>query len=189
MANEVLQKVGGQIAFNVSGSFSPADDGTNWTIGSPTEYALTLAGVADAAGRQSIKADLGATRAAAYEVLGCVDFTGETPTQGGTIDYYWMPSTSGTGANGNVLGNSGADADAPGGAVGAPTLADMIAASIFIGSLPVHDGAAVQNGFVGVLAPPGRYGQLLVVNNGGDAFEDDDVEMHQVFNPIADEIQ
>jgi hypothetical protein len=47
----------------------------------------------------------------------------------------------------------------------------------------------VQNGFVGILRPPGRYGQLIVVNESDDAFEADDVEMHQVLNPIVDEAQ
>ena len=189
MANEVLQKVGTQVRFFVTGSFSPADAGTNFTIGSPTDAVLTLASLADGAGRQSAKVDLGATRARQYEVLGCVDFTGETPTAGNTVDYYWAPSTSGTAGSGNVAGNSGGDAAAPAGALGSITLAEFLDQCIFIGSLVVHDGASVQNGFVGVFSPPGRYGQLVVVNNSGDAFEADDVEMHQVMNPIVDEVQ
>lgn len=67
MANEVLVKVGSQIRFCVSGSFSPADSGTDWTIGSPTNATFTLSALANAAGRQSDKVDLGATRARAYE--------------------------------------------------------------------------------------------------------------------------
>lgn len=189
MANEVLVKTGTQIRFGVSGSFSPADDGTNWTIGTPTDVTLTLSGVADGAGRQSDKVDLGATRAAQYSVLGCVDFTGETPTAGDTVDYYWAPSVSTTQANGNVAGNSGADADAPGGALGSITLSEFLLQCQFIGQLIVHDGASVQNGFVGIFSPAERYGQLIVVNNSGDAFEADDVEMHQVMNPIIDEVQ
>jgi hypothetical protein len=185
----VLQKVGTQIRFCVSGSFSPADSGTNWTIGSPTNVALTLSAVASGAARQSAKADLGATRAAAYEVLGCVDFTGETPSATGRVDYYWAPSTSTTAGDGNVAGNSGGDAAAPDGALGSITLAEFLKQCVFIGSLYTHDGAVVQNGFVGILCPPGRYGQLIVVNNAGDAFEADDVEMHQVLNPIIDEVQ
>jgi len=189
MANEILQKVGTQIRFCVAASLSPADAGTNWTIGTPTDVALTLAGVASAAGRQSAKVDLGEKRAAAYEVLGCVDYTGETPSATGHIAYYWAPSTSATAANGNVAGNSGGDAAAPDGALGSITLTEFIAQCIFIGHLRTHDGASVQNGFVGILRPTSRYGQLIVVNNGGDAFEEDDVEMHQVLNPIVDEVQ
>ena len=177
--------VGTQIRFFVTGSFSPADPGTNYTIGTPTDVVLTLSGLADGAGRQSTKVDLGATRSYAYEVLGCVDFTNEAPTSGNSVDYYWLPSTSTTQANGNVAGNSGADAAAPGGAVpGALSVTEFASMGQYIGSLTVSDDGSVQNGFVGVFFPSSRYGQLLVVNNSGDVFEADDVEMHQVFNPI-----
>ncbi len=186
---EILQKVRSQIRFCVAASFEPADPGTNWTIGTPTDVLLTLAGVADGAGRQSAKVDLGEKRAAQYEVLGCVDFTGETPAAAGTIDYYWAPSTSAIEAKGNVAGNSGADGDAPAGALGSITLAEFLKQCDWIGRLVTHNGGVVQNGKVGVLSPSSRYGQLLVVNNGGDAFEADDVEMHQVLNPIVDEVQ
>ena len=189
MANEILVKHGTQIRFCVAGSFSPADNGTNWTIGTPTDVALTLNNVANAAARQSTKVDLGATRAAKYEVLGCVDFTGETPSATGQVDYYWAPSTSNTGSDGNVAGNSGADGAAPDGALGSITLAEFLKQCQYIGTLYTHDGAVVQNGFVGVFSPVSRYGQLVVVNNAGDNFEQDDVEAHQVFNPVKDEIQ
>jgi hypothetical protein len=98
-------------------------------------------------------------------------------------------STHATAANGNVAGNSGLDAYAPDGALGSLTLADFIALCQPIGSLPVHDGVSVQNGFVGVFCPTTRYGQLVVVNNSGDAFEADDVENHCVLTPIVDEVQ
>lgn len=189
MANEILDKSGTQIRFFVTGSFSPADNGTNWTDGTPTDVVLTLSAVANGAGRQSTKVDLGATRAPRYALLGCVDFTGETPTIGNTVDYYWAPSTSSTTGNGNVAGNSGSDGAAPDGALGSITLAEFVKQCIYIGSLVVHDGASVQNGYVGELAPPTRYGQLIVVNNSGDAFEADDVEMHQVLVPIIPEVQ
>lgn len=188
MANEILQKEGTYIAFGVTGSFSPADAGTQFA--SAITDVLTLSAVATGAGRQSTKADLGATRAARYELFACVDFTGETPSAtGGSVDYYWAPSTSGTQANGNIAGNSGIDGAAPDGALGSITLAEFIRQCIAIGSLFTHDGAVVQNGYVGWFAPPSRYGQLVVVNNSGDAFEADDVEMHHVLVPIKDEIQ
>lgn len=177
-------KNGTLIAFGVSGSFSPADAGTDWTGGGAITDALTLSGVANGAGRQSAKVDLGAKRAAAYSVFGAVDFTGETPTAGNTVDYYWAPSSSGTQATGNVAGNSGADAAAPDGALGSITLDEFLDQCQFIGSLVVHDGGVVQNGVVGTFAPLQRYGQLVVVNNSGDAFEADDVEAHQVLVPI-----
>lgn len=189
MATEVKVKVGTQIRFFVTGSFSPADAGTNMTIGTPTDVLLTLAGVTSGAARQSDKFDFGATRAREYELLGCGDYTGETPSATGQIDYYLAPSTSGTQGTGNVAGNSGADGAAPDGALGSITLAEFLKQCQFIGSLFTHDGAVVQNGYVGRFSPTSRHGQLVVVNNGGDAFEADDVEMHQVMNPIMDEIQ
>lgn len=173
----------------MTASISPAAAGTNWSYGTPTDVALTLNNLANAAGRQSTKVDLGATHAAAYALLGCVDYTGETPTANSRIDYYWAPSVSGTAGTGNVAGNSGVDAAAPGTPIPAGlTLAEFLKWCIFIGSLYLSDDAAVQNGFVGILNPPTRYGQLVVVNNGGDTFEQDDVEAHQVLVPIVDEI-
>jgi hypothetical protein len=189
MANEVLVKVGTQVRFFVTGYFSAVDPATDWTIGVPLDVVLTLSAVANGAGRQSTKVDLGATRAAKYEVLGCVDFTGETPGTAGTVDYYWSPSTHVTAANGNVAGNSGVDGAAPAGALGSITLAEFLIQCDYIGSLNTHDGASVQNGKVGIFSPSSRYGQLIVVNNSGDAFEADDIEMHQVMNPIVDEVQ
>ena len=190
MANEVLQKVGTQIAFGIAASFNPADDGTNFTDDlTNIDVAITLAALANAAGRQSAKCDLGATRARSYEVLAAVDFTDETPSASGRVDYYWAPSPNATAGNGNVAGNSGADAACPDGALGSITLAEFLLQCQFIGSLATHDGASVQCGLVGVFSPSSRYGQLIVVNNSGDAFENDDVEMHTVFNPIVDEVQ
>lgn len=190
MANEIRVKVGTQIAFGVSASFNPADDGTNFVDDLETiDVAITLASLASGSGRQSAKCDLGATRAAQYEVLAAVDFTDETPSATGTVNYYWAPSPNGTAGNGNVAGNSGADAACPDGALGSITLAEFLKQCQYIGQLACHDGASVQCGLVGVFSPSSRYGQLIVVNNGGDAFEADDVEMHTVFNPIVDELQ
>jgi hypothetical protein len=194
MANEVLVKTAGTptiISFNVTGDYSPADSGTDWIAdqAADTNVALTLSAVANGAGQQSAKADLGALRAAQYAVYGCVDFTGETPTAGNTVDYYWAPSTSGTAANSNVAGNSGGNAAAPDGALGSITLAEFVKQCQYIGSLVIHDGGSVQNGFVGIFSPAERYGQLVVVNSSGDAFEADNVEHCQVFVPLTDEVQ
>jgi hypothetical protein len=192
MPTEVLQKQkDAAIRFYLSGSFSPAASGTDWSYGStPTNVQLTLNNLGSGSGRQSSKADLGSVRAPVYALLGCVDYTGETPTSGSRVDYYWAPSTSGTAANGNVAGNSGVDAAAPGSPVPAGlTLAEFLRMCIYIGSLILSDDGAVQNGFVGILRPPTRWGQLVVVNNGGDVFEQDDVEAHQLLVPMVDELQ
>ncbi len=189
MANEVLVKVKTQIAFYVTGDYSPVDAGTDFKIGAPTEVLLTLSALAAAAARQSDKVDLGAVRPARYEVLIAVDYTEETPTAGGYIDCYWAPSTSGTPATGNIAGNSGADGVAPAGALGTITLAEFLNLCDFIGRFKVHDGAVVQNGKVGVVSPSNRYGQMIVVNNSDDAFEADNVEMGVFMTPIVDEVQ
>lgn len=190
MPTEIKAKSGTQIRFFVSGSFSPADNGTNWTQGTPTDVALTLASVVIGAGRQSAKADLGSTWGRVHHLFGCVDYTGESPTSGATVDYYWAPSTSSTAGEGNVAGNSGSDAAAPNGAVPSGiTLAEFLRQCIRIGSLDLSDDGSVQAGYVGSFEPPTRWGQLVVVNNGGDVFEADDVEAHQVLSPVIDEIQ
>lgn len=185
LPDEFVLLEGTQFIFNVSGSFSPVDPATDWTIGSPTNVVLTQSALANGAGRQSDKMDFGANRAEAYACYSAADFTGETPTQGEVVRYLWLPSTHTTQANGNIAGNSGADAAAPGGALGSLTIADFVALAIPIGNLRVHDGVAVQNGFVGILFPTSRYGQMLVFNESGDAFEADDVENHVVLNPLV----
>jgi len=180
----------GILAFGVSGSFVPVDSGTSWLADvAASDYswtALTLSALADAAGRQSAKADLGLVRPREWDLFGCVNYTGETPTAGKTIDYYWASSFSGTAGNANLFGNSGGDAACPGGAIGTLTLAEFLDGCQFIGSLVTSDDAAVQNQQVnksGPWIPTSRFGQLIVVNNGGDAFEADDVEHHQIAVP------
>lgn len=187
--SDITVEVGTQVRGLSSSVFSPVDAATNWTIGTPTDFLLTLSGVADTAARQSDKFDLGANRAKFFELLATVDFTGELPTAGGRVDYYFAPSTSTTQANGNIAGNSGADDDAPGGTTGGTiTLAEFLKVCDFIGSLIIHDGAEVQNGKVGVFSPSSRFGQIIVVNESGDVFEADDVEMHTVLNPMRDDV-
>lgn len=197
MANEVLiQDVAGSslnpIVFGADASLNPADDATNLTddIGTDTvDVECGLSAVADGAAVQSAKADLGATRAPYYNVMASIDWTGETPTDGDVVEFYWAPSTSGTAANGNVAGNSGADAACPDGALNSITLAEFVKLCIFIGNLPAHADGGVQTGFVGTFSPPTRYGQLIVKNESGDAFEADEVESHVVFMPLVHEIQ
>lgn len=189
MANEVKLKQGTLISFGVSGSFSPADAATNWTNGAGITNLITLASLADDAARQSDKVDLGATYASRYSVYASFDFTGETPVSGDQIHLYWAPSTSGTQANGNIFGNSGADAAAPGGALGSVTIDEFVQMCVYIGSMRVTDDAAVQAGYIGTFTPPSRYGQLIVYNKAGDAFEADDVENHVTLVPMIDEVQ
>lgn len=187
--NRVLVKQGTEIVFGVTASFAPADDATNMATSDAITDVFTLASLADTAGRQSDKVDLGAVRAAQYAVYAAIDLTDETPVQDTTFDFYWLPSTSATQANGNIAGNSGADAAAPGGALGSLTLGDFKRLGQFIGVLQIHDGAVVQNGLIGVFSPDERWGQMLVINESGDLVEADDVENHVVMKPIEDDIQ
>lgn len=197
MASEILiQDVAGSslnpIVFGANASLDPADDGTNLTddIGTDTvDVECGLSAVADGAAVQSAKADLGATRALYYNVMASIDWTGETPTDGDVVEFYWAPSTSGTAGNGNVAGNSGADAACPDGALNNITLAEFVKLCVFIGVLPAHADGGVQTGFVGTFSPPTRYGQLIVKNESGAAFEADEVESHVVFMPVVFEVQ
>jgi len=197
MANEVLiQDVAGSslnpIVFGANASLNPADDATNLTddIGTDTvDVECGMTGVADGSAVQSAKADLGATRAPVYNVMASIDWTGETPTDGDAVEFYWAPSTDSTAANGNVAGNSGGDAACPDGALNGITLAEFVKLCVFIGTLPAHADGGVQTGYVGQLWPPTRYGQLIVKNESGDAFEADEVESHVVFMPLVHELQ
>ena len=197
MANEVLiQDAAGSslspIVFGVNGELDPADDATNLTddIGTDTvDVECDLDALADGSGRQSAKADLGATRALYYNVMASIDFTGETPTDGDVVEFYWAPSTNSTAANGNVDGNSGADAACPDGVVDSVTLAEFVKHCIFIGTLACNADGGVITGYIGCFSPPTRYGQLIVKNESGDAFEADAVESHVVLQPLVYEIQ
>jgi len=187
MANEVLLKVGTQISFaDHAGDFSPAA-GTSLEQGTPTDVQISLASVADTAGRHSAKVDLGATRARAYSVMASFEFAA-TPTSGAVVELYWAPSPDSTAANGNPLSITGADAAAPS---GLGTLAELVAACLHIGNFVTTDDAttSVQTAYVSTFSPPERYGCLIVKNESGAAFHSDDVECHVVFNPIVDEVQ
>jgi len=189
MANEVLVKQGTQIVFGAAATWNPADNGTNFAEGDAITDEMGMSATADAAGIQSIKIDLGATRAAQYSVMAAFDFTGETPTTG-TVDLYWAPSISGTQATGNVAGNSGADAACPDGPTTTGiTIAEFVLQCQYIGSLETTNDATVQAGYVGTFSAIHRYGQMIMVNNANDAMEADEVECHIVMNPLIDEIQ
>lgn len=188
-AGDVVYQEGTQIWFGVSGSYVGADPGTNLTRGTPTYVTLDLSSLADGAARQSDQVDLGANRAIAYEVLGCIElaiagFTYRVP------ELWWAPSTSGTAANGNVFGNSGADGTVPDGTVGSPSALEFQYACQFIGSWVNADTANYPlAAYIGTFSPMSRYGQLVVVNNTGRQLEVNMEEMHIVFNPIVRHVE
>lgn len=189
MPTQVLVNQGTVVVFGGSG-LSPADSGTDLSGGSgvTTGADITLTSLADGAGRQSLKYDLGADRAPEYAVLAAIETAG-TPDATGRVDVYWAPSPVSTQGNANIAGNSGADAAAPDGALGSITLAEFSVQCQRIGSLRTHDGVSVNVGYVGVLRPATRYGQLVLVNETGNALAADAVEHHVALVPIIDEIQ
>jgi hypothetical protein len=193
MANKVLvQEMDAtppQITFaDFGGDFNPtAANDLRHASAEDTQVQITLASLADAAARQSAKADLGANRAREYHVRAAFEIAA-TPTAGDIIELYWAPSQHATAGNGNAGGASGADAAYAG-------YASNMAASVlqlqFIGVFvcTANATATVQVGEVGVFSPPERYGSLIVRNESNAALHADDVEIHVVFDPIIPEIQ
>ena len=188
MPNEVLKKVGTpQISFaDHAGDFLPTVT-NSLEVGTPTDVQLSLASVANAAARQSVKVDLGLRRPAMYEVMVAVELAA-TPTAGASFDLFWAPSSSATPANGNPGGVSGSDAAYTG--LNA-NLGDSLKMLDYIGSMicTADITPIVQVAFAGVWAPSNRYGSLVVVNYSIASIHTDDVECHIVFNPIIDEVQ
>lgn len=180
MATEILQKTGTLICF---ADFA-ADFGDGHGIAG-TEVQLSLATLADAAARQSAKADLGAVRAGQYAVRVGIEMN-VAPVAGAAVYFYWSASESVTAGTGNDGGCSGADA-----AYQAGSEAEWVKQLTLIGvlSLTADADTVIQIATVGRFSPPSRYGQVVVWNEGGQAFEGDDVEMFVALVPIIDESQ
>ena len=168
--NLVLVTVGTQIVFADHASDYVGGGGNNsLEIAGSTDAQIDIApagvGLASQLARQSVKVDLGATRAAAYGVmLSCEP--ADDPTAGDTIDLYWSMSPDSVAAVGNAGGASGVDAAYAASAL--RTLAEGLAQMLFIGSFRLavsNDLDGVQIGFVGILVPPDRHGSLIVHNN------------------------
>lgn len=202
MANKLLVVEGGgtpdQIVFcdhdagagDGGGDFNPtaANDLRDATAGNRTAVQLALASLAAASGQQSVKADLGATRAPEYFVRAAIEYAAGIDA-GETVSLYWAPSpvsTAGTANAGGVTGTSAAYAGYAG-----DSLTDSLEQLIFIGSARMAAKATgtIQIVDVGYFRPPHRYGSLVVVNNADDALHSDDVEMHIVFDPYVPELQ
>lgn len=165
--------------------FADATDFVAGTHGLTQTKQLDLTSLANGAARQSEKVDLGATRAAAYDVFVGFEFD-VAPTAGVAVEVYWSESHSGTAGTGNAGGCSGAD-----GAYKAGEEDEWKGQLEFLGQLKATADAAptVQMQKVGVFCPGNRYGQVVVVNKGGQAFEGDAVEMFVALIPIVDEFQ
>lgn len=146
------------------------------------DAAITMASVANAAGRQSVKLDLGATRAELYDVYVDVEMAA-TPTAGNTIDLYWGPSSSGTPGTDNPGNMTGADAAYAGYSSNlAATLPQLQAVGSLV--LTAQATSTVQKGYVGRFSPAHRYGSLAVVNNGGSAIHSSDSNFQVRLVPV-----
>lgn len=177
-----------QIRF-AHGSFNATDPGTDHSTATPTAVVITLGALANGSIWQSVKGALPNPQARAWKVWIAVDYTGEVPVVGQSVDLAWAPSTSATQANGNVAGNSGADAVAGDGGLGSITETEFFNICQFIGSFRLHNGAVVQNGPVAVFSPLSAWGQMVVRNAGGAPFEASELQMAIWMEPLSDEFQ
>lgn len=146
------------------------------------DAAITLTSVANAAARQSVKLDLGATRAAFYDVYADIEIAA-TPTAGNTIDLYWAPSSSASAGTDEMGGVAGTDSAYAG-------YSSNLTASLpqlqFIGQLvcTAQATATVQKGFCGRFSPANRYGTLVVVNNSGASLHSSATNMQVRLYPV-----
>lgn len=144
--------------------------------------AITLASLANNAARQSVKLDLGATRAELYAVKADFEIAA-TPTAGNTIDLYWAPSSSATAGSDNPGNVSGADAAYTGYSANIDASVKQL---VFIGSFicTAQATANVQKAAVGTFAPPHRYGSLVVYDKSGAALHSSDTNINITFTPL-----
>jgi len=179
MANIINHKEGTPTVFADTTDYSATNSGFTRTD------QLDLTSIANNAARESTKADLGALRARLYAVRVGIEYD-VSPTAGTTSEFYWSASFSATAAVGNDGDVSGADS-----AFNASSEDEWKKQLIFLGSLINTADAAttVQYQTVGYFTPPHRYGQVIVVNKSGQAYEGDAVEMFVALVPIIDEIQ
>lgn len=182
MANEVLVKMGTPVCWADTTDYSSAGSGITRT------HQILLEDVANAAAREGAKADLGATRAAAYAVLVGLEFN-VAPTAGTVVDVYWTCSYSGTAATGNTGGATGSDADYPADS----SEAEWVKQLIYVGSLVTTADAKGTPQYQCInerFSPPTRYGAPIVFNQSGQALNNDDAnEMFVALIPITDEVQ
>lgn len=171
MSHEVLVKQGTDIVWKNSGG----------------EYAITLASLADDAGRCGVKGDLAKNAAVAGRFAARWAVTAEfnmdvAPTAGEVIELYWAPSYDNTTFPG---GATGTDA-----AYKAAEVDEWKKQLLLIGCVVLTaDADTVVQTQVFVFAPPTRYGCPVVINKGGQALEGDD-DSHQItFTPLEDEVQ
>ncbi len=160
--------------------------------GGARTHQITLAALASAAARQGAKADLDrgdvADRfAGRWSVTVRIEMD-VAPADGTTVDFYWSSSLSSTAATANDGACTGSDAAYTGSA--GSTIAETVQQLMFIGSLPLtNDADTIIQQKTFICTFPTQWGMPVVVNNGGQAFEGDDVEMSITLTPLEDEAQ
>jgi hypothetical protein len=158
-------------------------NGTTKTIkNSGGDAAITLASLANNSARQAVKLDLGDIRAEVYVVRANCELAA-TPTAGNVVDLYWAPSLSATAGTDNPANVSGTDAAYTG---YASNIDASVKQLLFIGSFicTAQATSTVQKAHVGLLAPPTRYGCLVVYNKAGSAFHSTDTNQQIELVPL-----
>jgi hypothetical protein len=165
VANEILVKQGTDKVWKNAGG----------------DYAISLASLAVDAGRNGVKADLGATFASRYAVTVEINMD-VAPTAGKCIEIYWAPSHDNSTFPG---GATGTDA-----AYKAGEEDEWKKQLLLIGCLvSTNDADAVVQTQVLMFSPPARYGAPVVINKADQALEGDE-DSHQItLTPLIDEVQ
>ncbi len=165
MSREILVKQGTDIVWKASGG----------------DYAITLASIADDAGRCGAKADLGAAFAARYSMTVEINLD-VAPTAGKTIEVYWAPSHDNTTFPGGATGTDAAYS---------PGEEDEWKKQLLhLGCVTVTaDADTVVQTQAFVFSPPARYGCPVIINKTTVAFEGDN-DSHQItLTPLVGEVQ
>jgi hypothetical protein len=165
MPNEILIKQGTSKTWKAAGG----------------DYAITLASLANGAGRCGQKCDLGAAMAARYAFAVEINLDA-APTAGNLIEVYWAPSHDGATFPG---GATGTDAAYKAGEEDEWKKQLMLVGCVVV----TNDADAVVQTQVFVFAPPARYGCPIVVNKSGQAFEGDNDAHRITLTPLVDEVQ
>lgn len=152
-----------------------------------TEKQITLAALASAGARQGAKADLGDPRADLYDVIFRLEWD-VAPADGATASLYMAPSPHVGASTANPGGVSGADAAFTGTA--GSTIGESLLQLDFIGDIPcTNDAAPIVQQRTFRYAPPEQHVSPVVLNEGGQALEGDDVEMSIIMQPVPPEVQ
>ena len=168
--NEVKRKTGAQWLFaDHLTDFGVPTALNDITIAGYTDVQIDLTSLANTAGRESAKVDLGATRAGSYTFIAAIE-TAAASVAGERIDFYWAPSDNATAGEGNPGLILGADAAAPSSAHAA-TLAQFLLMCQFVGSGIVEDTANTVQlmPISSMFVPAARHGILVVVNESDGA--------------------